>query len=434
MSTLRPTAAVLAVLCWSPALSGQIDLEHGFQKSVLNAAPGGALVGGLDSLPSGNLAVFDGSSVIELDGTSGAPVRTLFTPSSPVFGSFLKCDPGGDYLLFGESSQHEIWKLPLNGSAALLVASVPYNFDCVFVGADQALISRGEATFTTTYVDQLDVNTGSTDRIAEVTGPSGPLALDAAGNLLYGVNSASWPIPPGSGEVVFWTSVQIAAALGPTHLTKGDSQQFATGLGAVTDMLIDNQGDLLVSDSVFGPLSEYRSDGQPRGLIGREQDFNSITYLAMIDQGTTDAVFGSFQPAAGGTLAAFSTDWFSYNAISLIQPERPTFQATPGSPIPVGPFSVELQDGPPLGTLFVFAAANTIQPEGQLIRQGVPFFFALDQTTMLLLGGAPLDATGGLLLNGNNHGLNATLYFQGALLDDGGQSLGTTEVLELRFQ
>jgi hypothetical protein len=436
MSTLQTTAALVAAACLTPILSAQIDLEHGFQKSVFSAAPGGSFVGGLDSLQNGNLAVFDGVSVVELDGATGALVRTLFTPPTPVFGSFVKSDPGGSYLLFGESSNHEVWKLPLDGSAASLVASVPYNFDCVFLAADLALISRGEATFTTTFIDQLDVNTGAIDRIAEVDGPSGPLAIDVAGNLYYGINSGSWPVPPGSGEVVYWTPAQIASAQGPAHLLEGDSQSFASGLDAVTDMLFDNHGDLLVSDSTFGTLSEYRTDGQRRGLIGQEQTFNGITYLALLDGGQPGgAVFGPFQPEAGGTLAALSTDWSSYSDVSLIRPERAAFHATPGNPIPAGPFSVELREGPPLGTLFVFAAAGSSLPEDPLVRQGVPFFFGLDAATLQLIGVVPLDAAGDLVINGNyGGGLNAAVFFQGALLDAASQSQGTTQVLELDFQ
>ncbi|MFH0944941.1 MAG: hypothetical protein V2A76_07060 [Planctomycetota bacterium] len=416
-------------------LIAQFEPENGFQTSVLSAAPAGAFVGGLCGLPNGNLAVFDGTSVVELDATSGATLRTLFTPGGFVFGSFLAVDPGGTYLLFGESTNQDIWKVPLSGAPATVVANMMYNFDGEFIAPDIALITRGEPSFTYTYIYHLDVTSGATDMIAEVLGPSGPLTADQQGNIYYGLNSAAWPPPPGSGEIIRWTAAQIGAALGPTYLQQSDSLTFATGLGAITDILFDNQGDLLVSDSSFGTLWEFRADGQPRDLVGMEQSTSSVTYLAILDAGAPgQAVFGPFQPESGGTVAAFSSDWVSYNDINLIRPLRPAFETSPGMPLPVGPYSVSLFDGPESGTMFVLASAGVINPENRLLNGGVPFFLGLDQATMLPLGIVNLSSDGSFTVAGNNPGLSLTAYVQGALFDGNGHPLGTTEVLDLQLQ
>ena len=435
MRQLSFAASLLLATSLCGDLLAEFEPENGYQHSVLSAAPGGAFVGGLSGLPNGNLAVFDGSSVIELDAASGAAVRTLFTPAGFVFGSFLTLDPGGTYLLFGESTNHDIWKVPLSGAPATIVANMLFNFDCAFIAPDIALITRGEPSFTYTYIYQLDVATGATDMLVEVLGPSGPVAADPQGNVYYGINSAAWPPPPLSAEVISWTAAQVAAAVGPTYLQQSDSLTFATGLHSVTDMLFDNQADLLVSDVVTATLWNLRADGQPRQIVGMEDASNSITYLTIVDDGAPgQAVFGPFQPESGGTIAAYSTDWVSYNDLNLIRPLRPSFETSPGVPLPAGPYSVNLFDGPKSGSMFLLAAAGVTSPETRLLNGGVPFFLGLDQTTMLPLGFVNLGSAGNFTVAGNNPGLNLTVHVQAALFDADGLPLGTTEVLDLQLQ
>ena len=65
------------------------------------------------------------------------------------------------------------------------------------------------------------MNTGATDLIATVPGPSGPVAIDPVGNLHYGEITTLFPNP--TGRTYYWTDDQVAGAIGPTSLTDGDA-------------------------------------------------------------------------------------------------------------------------------------------------------------------------------------------------------------------
>ena len=106
-------AAAPLIAAAQPAASAGFRLES----SVVASGSGPAIVGGLARLPSGDLAVFDGASVVRVDPGSGAVIATLYVPPGPVFGAFLVVEPAGASVLFGESSNGALTRIPLDGSA-----------------------------------------------------------------------------------------------------------------------------------------------------------------------------------------------------------------------------------------------------------------------------------------------------------------------------
>ncbi len=421
-------ATVLAAVFLSSHLCAQLVPSRGFQNHALPLAPG-AFAGGLDALPSGNLALFDGTSVVEMDPASGAVVRVLFTPPGFVFGSFVAVNPAGAYLLFGESSNHNVWQVPLDGSPPQAVASIFFNFACVFAAPGLAYVSHADATWTATEIVLLDVAGQTTDVIAVVAGASGPLALDATGRLCYGVSGA-----PGQGRVISWTPEQLAGAIGPSHLTEADAQVRASGLGNVYGLVVDNQGDLLVADAVAGTLQAYDAQGQPRESVASTASPGGVTCLAVLDPGQGAAVFGAFQPESGGAVAAVYSDWVSQTDVNIVRPARLALSSTPAAPVPPGPFSLDLDQGPPSGIAFLFVAALPYSPEYAVWADDVPLFCALDPATLLVAGPLYLDAAGSLTLAGTNPGFGVTVHVQAALFAANFRPLGTTLPLALAFQ
>ncbi|MBI4881004.1 MAG: hypothetical protein HY812_15305 [Planctomycetes bacterium] len=426
MRSLLVAAALAAI--FSPGVSAQLSPSRGFQNHALPLAPG-AFAGGLDALPNGNLALFDGTSVVEMDPSSGAVVRVLFTPPGFVYGSFVEVDPAGAFLLFGESSNQNVWQVPLDGSTPQASASILFNYDCVFAAPGLAYVSHADAFWTSTEIVLLDVAGQTTDLIAVVAGASGPLALDAAGRLCYGASDA-----PGLGRVICWTPEQLASAVGPSHLTEADAQVRASGLGNVYGLVIDNQGDLLVADAVAGTLQAYDAYGQLRESVASAASPGGVTCLAVLDPGQGGAVFGAFQPEQGGAIAAVYSDWVSQTEVNVVRPARLALSSTPASPIPAGPFSLDLDQGPPSGVAFLFAAALPYSPEYAVWADDVPFFCALDPASLLVAGPLYLDSAGSLNLPAVNPGWSGTVQVQAALFAANFRPLGTTVPLALTFQ
>ena len=282
---LRRTLALLISLSASTATASVTPADGWSATAVPSAAPG-AFVGGMDFLPGGNVALFDGTSVVEVDPASGAVVQVLFTPNSLVFGSFVKTDPGGEFLLFGESSNQELIRIPLDGSPASVVTTITFNFDCAFESSHHALVSAAPGAFGTTDILRVDLASGTTDLIARLDGASGPVALDPQGNLYYGENSTRFPAPVGQQSVLRFSAAKVASAIGPSFLTNSDAQPFITGLTNPSDIVVDEEGDLFVSEGSEGSVRQYTPGGQPRDDVAFEGAFHSVGTLALFGTAT----------------------------------------------------------------------------------------------------------------------------------------------------
>ncbi|MBL8768120.1 MAG: hypothetical protein JNL94_12170 [Planctomycetes bacterium] len=417
--------------------SGSLHVHSGFSGSTMPIAAASAFVGGLAPLPGGHLAVFDGSRVVEIDPASnGAVVRVLHTPPTFVFGSFLALDPTASFLVFGESSNGTLTRIPLDGSPTSLVAHVSFNYDGVFDASGALYVAHGNPTWTGTDLVRVDVATGGVQTVATVSGPSGPVAFDSSGTLLYGVNSPFFPAPPGSGSLIAFTASQLAGATGSGVLTDGDALVLVTGLDAIGDLVVDAEGDLIVGDSIHGTVTAYDATGVVDWVIASPAAAStSVTYLAFVDDGSSHAAtFDPYQPNGGGTLALVVSDFATTNDVVLVHPERPTFTVAPSNPVPVGSFTVTLEDAPAHGLAMLFAAAASSSNEAIALVGDVPLFFALLPPTLVHLGVVPLDATGAASLPASNPGIGATIAIQAVVFDATLTPRGTSQALDLGLQ
>ncbi|MBK6939102.1 MAG: hypothetical protein IPH13_02700 [Planctomycetes bacterium] len=428
-------ASIVSVVLSATAL-GPFQVQPGFSGTSLAIAPASAFVGGLAPMPGGHLAMFDGSSVVEIDPATGVIVRVMFTPAAFTFGSFLALDPTSTFLVFGESSNGTLTRIPLDGSPASHLATVQFNYDGAFDAGGALFVAHGNVTFTGTNLVRIDVDTGAVQTIASLPGPSGPIAIDGAGNVLYGVNSPAFPAPPGSGSIVAFSAAQVAGAPAGGVLTDADAQVLVNGLNAVSDLVVDAEGDWIVSDSIYGTVTEFEANGVVASILGVPTAANvSVTYLAFVDDGATHAAtFDAFQPAAGGELAAIVSDFATTNELHSIRPQRAEFEVLPTNPVPIGPFTVTLERAPEQGLAMLFAAAASSSNDAIVLVGDVPLFFALLPPTLVQLGVVPLDSGGAVSLPASNPGVGASIAVQAVVFDATLTARGTSQVLDLGLQ
>jgi len=444
-SSLRVAIVIAALsLPTFPSFAG-ISTENGWQNAPVTGAPAFSFTGGMDALPNGNVVIFNGTSIVEVDPSDGSVVNTLFTPAGFVFGSFVRVDPTGAYLLFGESTNHDIYKVPLNGAPATVVANIPFNFSCAFHAPDIAFVSRADATFTNTLIERFDVNVGATDLIATLTGPSGPIAFDRNGNLYYGENSSSFPAPVGQQDILLFLESDLLGAIGPSSLSNIDAFTFSSGVTAPFDFAFDEKGDLFVSDSGEASIREFDHSGVLKNAVGTEQgvragDSPTISHLAIIGNGAAfKSRMGAFQPDHGGTLMALSSTFDSlfnvvFNDLNVITPKRAYFEVSPASPVPVGPVDLTLRKGPAAGMMILFFAGQAISPELVVPSSNVPLYFGIDFGTVGIVTAVPLDGAGEFLTSGVHAGGGGSGIVQGVLFDASGTLVGTSEALAIQLQ
>ncbi|MGC6486901.1 MAG: hypothetical protein ACON4Z_04595 [Planctomycetota bacterium] len=307
---------------------------------------------------------FDGFQ-LQLDAGSGSV--PLLTFPSFTFGSF-SAPIGATEVLFGESSNGGIWSIPLSGAPAQLVANVAFNYDAVLLDDDRALVSAKTGGFSAPDNDVVfvDLLTGQTQLLAQFAGASGPLAIDAAGDVYYATAPATFPAP--SGTVEIWRlprAVVDAAVLSGQVLGAADATLVVQGLDAAGDLAFDDQGDLLFVDWYQGRIGQVTGADGPNPTLaptvidyaGSSVSATTLQFDAAASAG--GAVFDAFQPQAS-SLRIHETDYVSVSQVRAISAARPALAASAPSPVPAGTFSLSVAAGPAggIGVLLLETAAS----------------------------------------------------------------------------
>ena len=396
------------------------------------------------ALPAGAGQVLStGAGTVYFDGTDlnvddGAGPQSLLTFASYTFGSFT-APIGATKVLFGESSNGGIWSVPLDGSGAQLVANVTFNYDAVLLDDDRALVSAKTGGFAAADNDVIfvDLLTGQTQLVAQFPGASGPLAVDDAGDVYYATSSNLFPAPPGAVEVLRIPRAAVDNAI-VNNLVLGasDATVVAQGLDAAGDLAFDDDGDLFYVDWFNGRIGEIHDADSALASVGPALiDYSGVgasgTSLQFVPLASpAPQVFEPFQPA-GGTLKVFETDYVTVTQRRDLLSAQPALAASTASPVPAGPFSMDVSAGPASGFAVVLLATS---PASGLLTASVPGFeapllvdAALASTPMFVT--LSLDAAGDGSLPLNNPGfipaLDATA--QALVLSLSG-AIGTTTV------
>ncbi len=194
-----------------------------FAASEKIAFPARAGLGGLAYLPDGRLATYD-TSTGEILAHGGSQSSSLAKFSPSVFGSFLVLAPGGDALIFGESSTGGVYSVPLAGGGATPIDHISFNFDLAFDASGHGLVSApGLGGANSIRLLDGDPLQESREVVVNLGGFSGPVALDVEGNLYYGTYN---PALLGGQQILKFRSDLLQRALEGPPLVEADAELY----------------------------------------------------------------------------------------------------------------------------------------------------------------------------------------------------------------
>lgn len=433
----RPARAIPALLGALLALVA----PHG-AAAAQTAAPGFATAplynpgAAARALSNGDLIVWDGQRV-ERRSADGLLLATLadFSPQW-FFTGCLAIAPDEGLALVGESSAGDLFRVDLAAGGATQIANLNFNFDAVFESPASALVNAASGLLGGgSEVSRVNLLDGSITPLVSVPGSSGPLAIDKFGNLLLATSSSTFPAPLGSSDVFLFPASQLTGAppLGPSQ-----GLQIGSGFDGASALAYDKDlGQIFLAENNFGSgtnrirLVAGAASQSPTLFEGPTFGWLGIQGFVPASGG---AVFGAFQPAAGGRLIVTSTDFFSYDERLALQPARPQLTASgPGASGP-GAFTLSLGAGPAFGLcLLAFGPSASVGPELPVVGLGQPLLLGLDLGSAALFPLAfPLDAGGSFSQGFQNGGaLTGTLALQALCFSPGLMALGSSQVLGL---
>jgi hypothetical protein len=330
---LRKFLTAGAILALAPALFATDTIGPGWGLDEVRVLTAPTAFANYDTLANGNRVVYDGST-LWLEQDDGVVLATLgSTPgTSP---NFVEADPTGTFVLFGEYSTGLIYRSALAGGGIVPLTTLPQNYALVYEpGGSTALVSAATCGFGCgNEIHRLDVTSGATTLVASVTGPSGPLALAANGDLYYAVQVDTFPTPPGAIDVVRWTAAQVAS--GPFPLTLAQASAFTTGLDGAGSMAFDPAfGHLFVSQAVYlgvSSVTEIDRFGTVVGPAASASANDTMGKLEIFDAPGAGSL-GAWQPA-GARLQYRTTDFNQGTSqIVRVSPRRPGLTAQQNGP------------------------------------------------------------------------------------------------------
>lgn len=268
------------------------------ERTVGSDAFGGAVGTAVDPTDPDAFYYYDGLTIRRYDlaaGSAQGDGAVVFTPPAPAgfanakggaYGSFLIFDPAdNNSLWFAEASDRNLYVITLDSvnraqAAANRVAFTPstgfFIYDVAFDlsgTTPRAYVTAGN--FSDTEILALTTGPGQfgADVIGSLTGASGPLDFDAAGNLYYVFPpfSGSGPLAGDQALIVRWEAATVAAAQ-----TVGGSPLTEANRDLATERLLTFAGQPNVFPSVSSILVRqengrpivYAGSNDPQGASG----------------------------------------------------------------------------------------------------------------------------------------------------------------------
>lgn len=304
--TILALLILVAVSLASAAQAGSLSIPAGYAcvDTVVNM-PAGAYFGGFDILPNGNFVVSDGHTVREIT-RGGEDVRTLHTYADAVYASFVRYNASNGRVYFGESMNNTIMSVAASGGTASLLATLTGNYDIDFWNGNPYVVAGNS-------VYLIDESTGETDLIASAGLISGPLAFDAAGNLVYGTGNPNWPPTLNDQDIYQWTAAQVAGAAGEGSLTDADAAVIASNVDAPSGFAFNSAGELLFTDSQVAP-------GVIRVLRGGAGEVFATTQPADAYPWTTTLRCDRSSGSISAAVSWFDASWNGHTVISTLTP------------------------------------------------------------------------------------------------------------------
>lgn len=270
--------------------------------------------------------------------------------------------------------------------------------------------------------------------VLRLSGPSGPVLCDSAGNLLVAEMGRTIPPPPGAVRILRFPRARWQQALAShTTLVTGDADLIANGWNGAYGMTADDRGRLYVTDANGFDVTRTLP-----GTLQREAlPFCTLPGTGLQLQFVPGLLpFVAFQPGVyEGALLVGSSNFISEFLVHRIAPERPALDALPGSVVGPGPVTLRLRGGPPQGLAFFAASLAPLVPEVIAARlDGVPLWSALDTTAPITAVASALDGSGnGTLAAVHPGGFALQVQWQALVLAPAGLRHCTSAPLSLQL-
>jgi len=337
------------------------------------------------SLLDGRYVAFDGLT-FDLFASDGTWQANLGSISSFMWPSFVEVDPSQTFVIAGESSNGNLFKVALNGAGVQLLANMSFNYDLAWdVTPGLAYVSAALGGFGAgNDIVRLDLATGKTAILAHVQGPSGPIAVNAAGDLLYVTQygGANWPPPLGQQDLVRWDNSELDAGI---LLGEADADYLWGGLDGGSSMAIDGSDTLFLAHTNFaGDVNEVYQFSPAGQLI--DTVTTTLTYIGNLELlGTGPATFSGQQPS-GRSLRLYNTDYFSFDDRVTLTPARAQLNWSGPPAGGTGRGTFKLTGGEPNGFAVIMVASSSAElPVEDVVDAGwrAPLFLAVKAADIL---------------------------------------------------
>lgn len=280
--------------------------------------------GGLEYTPDGRLMLFYQGRVL-LEGDGGTIPLATFAPDT--FGSFLVLAPGGEKVIFGESTTGAVFSIAIDGADdPVEIDRISFNYDMVFDSGGRGIVSalgpNGGNQIVLLDGDPASLNP---TLVVDIPGFSGPVAIDDEDNLYYGLATFG----PDTLTIHRFTAEQLDLAIGGEPVSFSDGQVVADGIETVFDMIwVD--GVLYYSDLGFGMSGVGRvlaldtAEGFAPSVVAvfsdpGSQSFISPSYLAFR---SGSEPFRCGKGRDGGGLAVSFSDFSVFNNVIELTARR----------------------------------------------------------------------------------------------------------------
>ncbi len=438
-TALFARAASLSAFCLLPlgltfTLRAQ-QLPDGYASypSRLQANAGNVL-----QVANGHQAWFDGQDLVT---QSSLGTTTLLHFGTPVFGSFTIAT-GGPAVLFGENSSNGLWLVPLNGAAPTQpLATLTLNYDAAIYAPGLAVVSAKAGGWSSPDNELwlVDLQTGALQLLARFPGASGPVAISPDGDIYYATASQLFPPPPGTSDILRLRRAVVDQARQQNQvLGVAQADVLWTGLDAASDLAFDDDGDLFFVDWWNNRVAELNDITSVSPWVTTWIDYGTASYGATSLQfvrGNGRDVFEPFQPESA-RLLVHETSFGTISQVRELRSRRPTATVTAPSPIPSGPYALQVANGPCLGLGLVALAIDGPSMPMTLTIPGFESPLLWDSRLNAALGTyvVTLDNQGQAALNLSNPGtlIPLPLLAQVACFTPGNGHLGSSEAI--RFE
>jgi hypothetical protein len=272
----------------------------------------------VEFLPSGEVATWDGTWVIAVDATGGR--RQIFLPPAVQYGQVLRLEPGGATLLFGEALGFDLYRIDLATGQGAVLGAIPYLYDLTFRPGGEAFASIGDASWTATTIERLDLGSLTGQIVVDLAGPAGPLCFTSGGDLAYGTNDPAAP----SQAVLVWSGAVVSGALASgVPLTEVEATVLASGFPGLSGMSADGGGNLWVTSNDFATGSSELVRVSPAGLATVVATTPAWFHLAAVALGPAGGAVEPFTGPGAGRVASPYGDFATANALAVIEPSDP---------------------------------------------------------------------------------------------------------------